>query len=119
MTRLPRCRVAPAALLAALLAAPASAQRPRAAAPAATGAAADSARRQQPSEFRSLRWRNIGPFRGGRAVAVTGSYHDPRVFYFGAVNGGVWKTTNGGQSWRNVSDFRVQGTAPEISSVGA
>jgi photosystem II stability/assembly factor-like uncharacterized protein len=52
-------------------------------------------------------------------VAVAGSYTDPRVFYFGAVNGGVWKTTNGGQAWRNISDFRVQGGAPEISSVGA
>jgi photosystem II stability/assembly factor-like uncharacterized protein/outer membrane murein-binding lipoprotein Lpp len=112
-----------AALLAlAALAPPAPAQRPRTAPRGdqpATGPAADSARRQQPSELRSLRWRNIGPFRGGRVVAVTGSYHDPRVFWFGAVNGGVWKTTNGGQSWRNVSDFRVQGSAPEISSVGA
>jgi photosystem II stability/assembly factor-like uncharacterized protein len=79
----------------------------------------DSVRRQEPSEFRSLRWRNIGPFRGGRSVAVAGSYTDPRVFYFGAVAGGVWKTTNGGQSWRNISDFRVKGNAPEISSVGA
>jgi photosystem II stability/assembly factor-like uncharacterized protein len=79
----------------------------------------DSTRRQEASDFRSLRWRNIGPFRGGRSVAVAGSYTDPRVFYFGAAAGGVWKTTNGGQSWRNISDFRVKGNAPEISSVGA
>jgi photosystem II stability/assembly factor-like uncharacterized protein len=52
-------------------------------------------------------------------AAVTGDYQNPRVFYFGGVNGGVWKTTNGGQSWRNISDFRVVGNAPEISSVGA
>ncbi len=71
------------------------------------------------SQFPSLRWRNIGPFRGGRSVAVTGSYTDPRVFYFGAADGGVWKTTNGGQTWSNVSDFRVKGHAPEIASVGA
>ena len=93
----------------------APAQRARAA--ATSTSAADSARTR--SAFPSLRWRNIGPFRGGRSVAVTGSYTDPRVFYFGAVNGGVWKTTNGGQSWSNISDFRVTGGAPEISSVGA
>ena len=79
----------------------------------------DSARALARSGFPSLRWRNIGPFRGGRTVAVAGSYVDPRVFYFGGANGGVWKTTNGGQSWKNISDFRVTGDAPEISSVGA
>jgi photosystem II stability/assembly factor-like uncharacterized protein len=93
---------------------PAAAQRSRAAKPATT---ADSAAAR--SAFPSLRWRNIGPFRGGRSVAVAGSYTDPRVFYFGAVDGGVWKTTNGGQTWRNISDFHVKGGAPEISSVGA
>ena len=71
------------------------------------------------SAFPSLRWRNVGPFRGGRSVAVTGSYTDPRVFYFGAADGGVWKTTNGGQNWNNISDFRIKGNAPEIASVGA
>ncbi len=109
-----RCTVALAAL-ASLFAVPdAPAQRTRA---GATTTAADSARAR--SAFPSLRWRNIGPFRGGRSVAVTGSYTDPRVFYFGAVNGGVWKTTNGGQAWTNISDFRVAKGAPEISSVGA
>ncbi|MEP6621679.1 MAG: glycosyl hydrolase [bacterium] len=71
------------------------------------------------SAFPSLRWRNVGPFRGGRSVAVTGSYTDPRVFYFGAADGGVWKTTNGGQGWTNISDFRVKANGPEIASVGA
>ena len=47
--------------------------------------------------FKSLRWRNVGPSRGGRATAVTGDPTKPLVFYFGAVNGGVWKTTNAGQ----------------------
>ena len=79
----------------------------------------DSTRALLRSAFPSLRWRNIGPFRGGRSVAVAGSYVDSRVFYFGAVNGGVWKTTNGGQSWSNITDFRVKSNAPEISSVGA
>ncbi|HEX5972966.1 MAG TPA: glycosyl hydrolase, partial [Gemmatimonadaceae bacterium] len=80
-------------------------------------AAADTAAVR--SAFPSLRWRNIGPFRGGRSVAVAGSYVDRQLFYFGAVDGGVWKTTNGGQTWRNISDFRVQRGAPEIASVGA
>ncbi|MDB4884570.1 MAG: repeat-containing glycosyl hydrolase [Gemmatimonadetes bacterium] len=104
------------AIIVALAAAPLHAQQRTA---AATAPVADSTRAIARSAFPSLRWRNIGPFRGGRTVAVTGSYVDPRVFYFGAVNGGVWKTTNGGQSWRNISDFRVKGGAPEISSVGA
>jgi photosystem II stability/assembly factor-like uncharacterized protein len=51
-----------------------------------------------------LRWRCIGPFRGGRVVAVAGSYDDRATFYFGAVAGGVWKTTDAGVYWRPVSD---------------
>ena len=51
-----------------------------------------------------LQWRCIGPFRGGRVVAVTGTPHDPNTFYFGAVAGGVWKTTDAGMYWRPVSD---------------
>jgi len=66
------------------------------------------------SRFKALKWRLVGPFRGGRAVAVAGDPSRPLVFYFGAVNGGVWKTTNGGQTWRNVTDGRS-----DISSVGA
>ena len=49
-------------------------------------------------------WRLIGPFRGGRSVAVAGHPTDRLVFYFGACDGGVWKTTDGGIYWRNVSD---------------
>jgi photosystem II stability/assembly factor-like uncharacterized protein len=100
------------------LAAPAAAQRSRPT-PSARPTPTDSTRRQNANPLAALRWRNVGPFRGGRSVAVTGSYTDPRVFYFGAAAGGVWKTTNGGQSWKNISDFRVKGNAPEISSVGA
>lgn len=51
-----------------------------------------------------LRWRCIGPFRGGRVVTVAGSYHEPNTFYFGAVAGGVWKTTDAGLYWRCVSE---------------
>ncbi|MDB4905760.1 MAG: hypothetical protein JWO05_544 [Gemmatimonadetes bacterium] len=66
------------------------------------------------SRLKALRWRNVGPFRGGRADAVTGDPTRPLVFYFGAVNGGVWKTTNAGATWRNITDGRT-----DISSVGA
>ncbi len=62
---------------------------------------------QQPSEdslVRSLRFRLIGPFRGGRSVAVAGVPADPKTYYFGATGGGVWKTTNAGLSWTPVSD---------------
>lgn len=52
----------------------------------------------------SLAWRSIGPHRGGRVVAVAGDVSDRQVFYFGACAGGVWKTTDGGLTWRNVSD---------------
>lgn len=57
-----------------------------------------------------LRWRNIGPFRGGRSIAVTGVSSQPNVFYFGGVGGGVFKTTDGGENWEPVSDGQGFGT---------
>jgi photosystem II stability/assembly factor-like uncharacterized protein len=66
------------------------------------------------AHFKALRWRLVGPFRGGRVDAVAGDPSNPMIFYFGAVNGGVWKTTNGGQTWRNLTDGKS-----DISSVGA
>jgi photosystem II stability/assembly factor-like uncharacterized protein len=51
-----------------------------------------------------LRYRLIGPFRGGRADAVTGCLHNKSTFYFGATGGGVWKTIDGGSNWKNISD---------------
>ena len=56
------------------------------------------------SMLKGLRWRCIGPPRGGRVVAVAGHPSDPMVFYFGACAGGVWKTTDGGTYWENLSD---------------
>ena len=54
--------------------------------------------------FAAMKWRCIGPPRGGRVVAVAGDPCDAMTFYFGACAGGVWKTTDGGVYWRNVSD---------------
>jgi photosystem II stability/assembly factor-like uncharacterized protein len=49
--------------------------------------------------YSGLKWRLVGPFRGGRALAVTGVPGEPNLFYFGAVAGGIWKTVDGGQNW--------------------
>ncbi len=54
--------------------------------------------------LRGMRFRNLGPFRGGRSAAVTGVRHQPYTFYFGGTGGGVWKTTDGGSNWEVVSD---------------
>ena len=63
--------------------------------------------------FGALQWRGIGPYRGGRALAVSGIAGDPETFFFGAVAGGVWKTTDGGATWQPLTDHTP------ISSVGA
>lgn len=60
-----------------------------------------------------MRWRLIGPFRGGRAIAVTGVPGKPYQYYFGAVGGGVWKTLNAGRTWEPIFD------GEPISSIGA
>ena len=57
-----------------------------------------------PALLQTLEWRCIGPFRGGRVVAVAGDPVHSQVFYFGSTGGGVWKTTDGGIIWENVSD---------------
>jgi len=57
-----------------------------------------------PALLQSLEWRCIGPFRGGRVVAVAGDPTHSQVFYFGSTGGGIWKTTDGGVLWENVSD---------------
>ncbi|MEO1447986.1 MAG: glycosyl hydrolase, partial [Bacteroidota bacterium] len=56
------------------------------------------------AQFQALKWRLVGPFRGGRSVAVTGVPGDHETYYMGSTGGGVWKTTDAGTTWRNVSD---------------
>ncbi len=60
-------------------------------------------------------WREIGPYRGGRSCAVTGVPGKPNLFYFGATGGGVWKTTDGGRSWENISDGYFGGSIGAIA----
>lgn len=67
-----------------------------------------------PILYEGLKWRSIGPLRGGRSIAATGVAQRPKEYYFGATGGGVWKTTDGGAEWTCVSDGFL-GTA----SVGA
>ena len=65
--------------------------------------------------YSSLEWRHLGPFRGGRSCAVTGVPGKPNLFYFGATGGGVWKTTNGGRTWENISDGYFGGSIGSIT----
>src|SRR6266849_1221534 len=66
-----------------------------------------------PKLFQELRWRSIGPFRGGRALAVTGVRGQPGVFDIGAVGGGVWRTNEAGRTWNPIFDSQA------IASIGA
>jgi photosystem II stability/assembly factor-like uncharacterized protein len=107
-------RVHPASLVlvAVLAAGPLVAQKPK-----RSAARPDSMHETAPAPdpfLQALHWRLVGPFRGGRVAAVAGDLGRPLVFYFGAVDGGVWKTTSGGGNWTNITD----GKSP-IASVGA
>src|SRR4249920_2060470 len=67
-----------------------------------------------PALVTSFKWRSVGPDRGGRSIAVSGAKGRPREAYFGAVGGGLWKTTDGGAKWASVTDGLITS-----SSVGA
>ena len=68
-----------------------------------------------PKAYGGMKWRLIGPFRGGRALAVTGVTSQPNTYYFGAVAGGVWKTTDGGVSWDPLFDKQTTSSIGSIA----
>src|SRR6266403_177210 len=68
-----------------------------------------------PKTYGGMKWRLIGPFRGGRALAVTGVTSQPNTYYFGAVAGGVWKTTDGGVSWDPLFDKQTTSSIGSIA----
>jgi photosystem II stability/assembly factor-like uncharacterized protein len=71
------------------------------------------AQQVDPNLYSGLRWRMIGPFRGGRVNAVSGVVGQPDTFYFGSVGGGVWKSSNAGRTWTPIFD------ATNVASIGA
>src|SRR5215467_2464200 len=89
---------------------PAASQRKKPAKPAILGTGASTV---DDKFFSGMRWRQVGPFRGGRVVAVTGVPNEPSVFYFGGASGGVWKTSDAGATWAPLFDKQA------IASIGA
>jgi photosystem II stability/assembly factor-like uncharacterized protein len=85
---------------------------------AQSGGGAGEPAKPAPARFgqnliQGMKWRLVGPFRGGRVLAVEGIVNEPNVYYMGAVAGGVWKTTDGGHSWKPLFDRQ------SVSSIGS
>ena len=66
-------------------------------------------------QYSALEYRLLGPFRGGRSAAVTGVPNKPNLYYFGSAGGGVWKTENGGEQWKNISDGYFGGSIGSVT----
>jgi photosystem II stability/assembly factor-like uncharacterized protein len=67
------------------------------------------------SLYSGITWRELGPFRGGRSGTVTGVPNNPNLYYFGAVGGGVWRTTDAGQTWGNITDAYFGGSIGAVA----
>jgi photosystem II stability/assembly factor-like uncharacterized protein len=74
-----------------------------------------TAQQYAPELYNSMRWRNIGPFRGGRTVGAIGIPDQPNVFFIGVNNGGVWKTTDYGRTWKPLFDDQPTGSIGDIA----
>jgi photosystem II stability/assembly factor-like uncharacterized protein len=74
-----------------------------------------SAQAADPALFQDLHWRLVGPFRGGRTLAVAGVPDEPQHYYFGSVNGGVWETLDAGRTWQPIFDSQPVGSIGAIA----